>query len=183
MDCPRCGSGKYKKNGIVKERQRYKCKQCQYNYTIQKRSGEIPEEVKQHALDMYLEGLGFRAIGRILKVSHTAVYYWVKQAGKALELPVADERIDVVEVDELHTYVNKKKLPMDLDSGRPGRQTLSIIRLWRSFDSNRSEVMGEVEGLVGGLFCDGSLAELRRVYSVGAAYSEQVGDVYGRGIQ
>ena len=91
---------------MVKEQQRYKCKQCGRNYTVQKRSGEIPEEIRQQAQDMYLEGLGFRAIGRILKVSHTAVYYWIKQAGKALDLPV----------DELHTYVNKKKLPMDLDS-------------------------------------------------------------------
>ena len=57
---------------------------------------------------MYLEGLGFRAIGRVLKVSHTAVYYWIKQAGKALELPVDEEPVDVVELDELHAYVNKK---------------------------------------------------------------------------
>ena len=57
---------------------------------------------------MYLEGLGFRAIGRILKVSHTAVYYWIKQAGKAIELPVDEEIVDVVDLDKLNTYVNKK---------------------------------------------------------------------------
>ena len=92
-----------------------------------------------------------------MKVSHTAVYYWIKQAGKALELPVEEKDI---EVDELHTYVNKKKLPMDLDSRESFRETFFIICLWRSFDSNGLEVMGQVKTLVGELFCDGSLAEL-----------------------
>jgi len=67
---------------------------------------------------MYLAGLGFRAIGRVLKVSHTAVYSWIKQAGKAVELPVEDKDIEVVEVDEMHTFVGKKKLPMALDRRR-----------------------------------------------------------------
>ena len=34
---------------------------------------------------MYLEGLGFRAIGRLRNVSHTAVFGWVKQAGEKVE--------------------------------------------------------------------------------------------------
>jgi transposase-like protein len=67
-------------------------------------------QTRQFALDLYLEGLGFRAIGRLLKVSHTAVVGWVKQAGKSLELPVEQEPVDVVEVDEMHTYVGKKKV-------------------------------------------------------------------------
>jgi len=59
---------------------------------------------------MYLEGLGFRAIGRLLKVSHTAVFGWIKQAGNAVELPTTDDPVDVAELDELHTYVGKKKV-------------------------------------------------------------------------
>ena len=115
MDCPRCGSGEYKKTASLKNDNDTNANSVS-RITRSKRSGEIPVETRQQAQDMYLEGLGFRAIGRLLKVSHTAVYYWIKQAGKALELPVGEEKVDVVEVDELHTYVNKKKLPMDLDS-------------------------------------------------------------------
>ena len=48
----------------------------------------MPVEPRQQAQDMYLEGLGLRAIGRVLNVSHTAVYCWIKQTGKAVELPV-----------------------------------------------------------------------------------------------
>jgi predicted GNAT family acetyltransferase len=74
-----------------------------------KRSGEKPPEPQQLALDMYLEGLGFRAIGRLLKVSHTAVFDWVKKSGKAVSLPVENEPVEVAELDELHTYVGQKK--------------------------------------------------------------------------
>ena len=109
MDCPRCGNGDYCKDGIVKERQRYKCKQCRYRYTVQKKSNVRPPETRQLALDMYLEGMGFRAIGRVLKVSNTAVLGWIKRFGKSNELPVPNESVEVVELDEMHTYVGKKK--------------------------------------------------------------------------
>jgi len=109
MDCSRCGSVAYIKDGIITGRQRYKCKQCQYRYTVSKRSGEVPSETRQLALDMYLEGLGFRAIGRLLNVSHTAVFGWVKKAGENVALPVPDAPVEVVELDEMHTFVGRKK--------------------------------------------------------------------------
>jgi len=56
---------------------------------------------------MYQEGLGFRAIGRILKVSHTAVFGWVKQAGASVELPTKKGAVKVVKVDKTHTCIGK----------------------------------------------------------------------------
>jgi len=76
---------------------------------VQKKSDVKSPETRQLAQEMYLEGLGFRAIGRLLKVSHTAVFGWIKQAGKNAELPVEEVPVDVVEIDEMHTYVGKKK--------------------------------------------------------------------------
>jgi len=110
MDCPRCGSSRYIKDGQSNGRQRYECKQCQYHYTVTRRSNERPAETRQLALDMYLEGLGFRAIGRLLNVSNTAVLGWVKKYGKSVELPVPAETVEVVELDEMHTYVGQKKI-------------------------------------------------------------------------
>jgi len=43
--------------------------------------------------------------------------------------------------------------------------------------------MGEDQASVGRSVYDGSLAELRRIYSAGAACSEQGRNVYGGGIQ
>ncbi len=68
---------------------------------------------------MYPEGLGFRAIGRILKISHVTVYNWVKEWGKKVLLPKKEECVEVVELD----YVGKKTtagyglLLIDLEKG------------------------------------------------------------------
>jgi transposase-like protein len=62
------------------------------------------EEVKRQALAMYLEGLGFRSIGRLLTCSHVAVYQWIKPYGEKArldELPATE--LEVVEMDEMHS--------------------------------------------------------------------------------
>jgi transposase-like protein len=66
--CPKCSSEKCVKDGIVKGKQRYRCKLCNFRHTVQHR-GKSPE-VKRQALELYLEGLGFRSIGRFLKCGH-----------------------------------------------------------------------------------------------------------------
>ena len=109
MKCPKCGSEEYCKDGIVKGRQRFKCKKCIYRYTVEKKSDIKSIEIRRLAFEMYLEGLGFRAIGRILKISYVTVFQWIKKWGKNLELPKRNEAISVVELDEMHTYVSQKK--------------------------------------------------------------------------
>ena len=64
------------------------------------------EEVKRQALALYLDGLGFRSIGRLLNGSPVAVYQWIKQA--RLDV-LATTEIEVVEMDEGHPYVGSKK--------------------------------------------------------------------------
>lgn len=59
---------------------------------------------------MYLEGVSLRGIGRILGVHHQSVANWVKQAAEALPEQVTDTTpTKTVEVDELFTYVGKKR--------------------------------------------------------------------------
>ena len=109
MDCTRCGSSNKVKRGFVKERQRYTCKDCGYNYTVVQKSTAKPDTVKRQALQLYLEGLGFRSIGRILKVSHVSVYNWIKSFGAKLEDIKSETEIEVVEMDEMHSYIGQKK--------------------------------------------------------------------------
>jgi hypothetical protein len=61
------------------------------------------------ALKLYLEGLGFRAIGRLLKISYGTVYAWVKKWGSEVDLPKKKEGVECMELDEMHTYVGSKK--------------------------------------------------------------------------
>lgn len=62
MNCPRCKSSNHKKSGKVDGRQRYKCNDCGYNYTVEIKSTASSTSVKRQALQLYLEGLGFRSI-------------------------------------------------------------------------------------------------------------------------
>jgi transposase len=107
MNCPKCGSSDCAKDGIVKERQRYKCKSCGYRHTVSHRG--FSPAIKRQALQLYLEGLGFRSIGRFLKCSHVAVYNWIKAHGESIEAIRSAGGVEVVEMDEIHTYMGSKK--------------------------------------------------------------------------
>ena len=122
MNCPRCQSEHWIKNGLVQGRQRYRCQECCYNFSVAF-VGKDPQ-LRQQALQLYVEGLGFRAIGRLLQVSNVTVLKWVRAAGQQLEnrlaesadqprtIPVAAAA--AVEIDErsaaavTHLYWTKK---------------------------------------------------------------------------
>jgi hypothetical protein len=66
--------------------------------------------MKKQALHLYLEGLGFRSIGRFLGVSNVSVLKWIKSFGKGVEkLNTESQDIEMVEVDEMHSYIQSKK--------------------------------------------------------------------------
>lgn len=109
MTCPKCGNSKYIKNGIVGGKQRYKCKECSFNYTVSTLERGIAKNIRKMALMMYLEGLGFRSIERLLGISHVSVMNWVKKFGNEIHELKTDSKIDWVELDEMHTYVGSKK--------------------------------------------------------------------------
>ncbi len=105
--CPSCNTEGCTKDGIVKGRQRYKCKLCGYRHTVKYRG--INPEIKRQALQLYLEGLGFRSIGRFLNCSHVAVYNWIKAHGESIEPLRSKKEIEIVELDEIHAYIGSKK--------------------------------------------------------------------------
>ena len=111
MDCPKCKSSSYCKAGIIRGLQRFKCKECGFYYTVAKKSDVKSAETKRLALEMYLEGVGFRSIGRILKISYGTVYQWVKKWGEQADLPQNPDKPAIVELDEMHSYVGSKKTP------------------------------------------------------------------------
>jgi transposase len=109
MNCPRCKESNYCKDGVVGGRQRYQCKSCGFRYTVAQKSDVKPVDTKRLALSMYLEGVGFRAIGRILNISYGTVYQWVKKWGEKVSLPQNPQGAVVVEFDEMHSYIGSKK--------------------------------------------------------------------------
>jgi hypothetical protein len=66
--------------------------------------------IKKQALHLYMEGLGFRSIGRILGVSNVSVLNWIRSFGKSVEaLNAQSKEIAIIEVDEMHSYIQSKK--------------------------------------------------------------------------
>ncbi len=51
----------------------YRCKNCKYDYSVMQKSTAASADTKRLALQMYLEGLGFNLIRRILKVIHAGI--------------------------------------------------------------------------------------------------------------
>jgi len=80
-----------------------------YNYSVDIKSTASSTFVKRQALQLYLEGLGFRSIGRFLGVSHVSVQKWIKKFGQELEDLKSENEISIVEMDEMHTYIGNKK--------------------------------------------------------------------------
>ncbi len=109
MECPKCKSNKNIKDGIVKQKQRYKCKECNFRYTVASGSGAKPFYLRKMALQLYLEGLGFRSIGRVLNVSNVTVLNWIRSFGEQVAELKSPEQVIYAEMDEMHTYVGQKK--------------------------------------------------------------------------
>lgn len=83
MKCPHCQQANVVKNGLSRPgRQRWLCRDCRRPFGEQDRRRH-PETTKQPVLKLYLEGVGFRGIERLLGVSHVAVMHWVKAQAQA----------------------------------------------------------------------------------------------------
>lgn len=114
MRCSRCGSERYIKAGKKGDRQRYECKDCGYHYRVEWR-GRYSKEVRECAIKMVADGMGYRQVERALGVSNVTIIRWVRQYGESLIkagkrlLEKQEKTYDIVEIDELCTYISKKK--------------------------------------------------------------------------
>jgi insertion element IS1 protein InsB len=110
MHCPKCKSSLNKKNGLRRGKQSYKCQNCGCQYVAHPASRAYSSQIKQTCIEMYLNGMGIRGISRVKKISHVAILNWIQEAGKSLEDQPQDEEIpEITAIDELQTFVGKKK--------------------------------------------------------------------------
>ena len=64
--------------------QRYGCQQCQGYFTPQPKPMGYDPQIKKQAVQLYLEGTSYRAIGRLFSVDNQSVINWVEDAQKVL---------------------------------------------------------------------------------------------------
>lgn len=111
--CRFCNSKSLVKNGVIRCNQRYKCKLCKKNQLVTDGRIKYSNKDKAMAVAMYLNNVGFRAIGRIMNIPFQLIHCWIKKAGALVEkeaeaLNKAPKKIEILEMDELYTYIKKK---------------------------------------------------------------------------
>ena len=119
MKCPDCTSNQIRKNGHRRGKQNYICTACARQFIESYSKRGYNNQMKQRCLTMYVNGIGFRAIERLTGVNHNTVINWVTEV--ALKLPDAPEHSEIPEVaqvDELETFVGKKKQDLAMDGSQ-----------------------------------------------------------------
>ena len=78
-------------------------------YTPKPKHKGYPEETRLLAIRMYVEGNSYGSIGRILKVNPQSVANWVSQYTAKLPQAPMPAKVRKAELDELYTFLGKKK--------------------------------------------------------------------------
>ena len=130
--CPRCGcifnkEQTYEKNGFKTSdilmldvcnhgcilrlhKQRYLCKHCNKAYTVNPKEKKYSEDKTKKAIKLYMEGNSGRVVRRILGISKNTCLYWIKKYAKKIEEKTySNERVKVIEMDELYSFIERKK--------------------------------------------------------------------------
>ena len=127
INCKKCKSNQYVKNGYVREKQRYRCNDCGCNFIASDDRVKHDNKTKNLAIRMYLNNCGFRRISEILEVPLTTVFTWIKRAGKIVDEMVNErqetiDKIEILEMDELWTFVKKNRNAIE-KQGKPLENT------------------------------------------------------------
>jgi transposase len=111
MKCPKCSASKRQvKNGLNKSgSQKYLCRECGAVYTPEPHENGHPAETRLLAIRMYVEGSSYGSIGRVLKINPQSVANWVSSYSAKLPKAPLPEKVKNAELDELFTFVGKKK--------------------------------------------------------------------------
>ena len=85
--CPRCGErASQRNNGCNRSGTLTRvCGICGKYYTVNPKSKSYPEEVRQLAIKQHYAGASGRSIGRILGMSKSNVYNWIKKNGDGVD--------------------------------------------------------------------------------------------------
>jgi transposase-like protein len=109
IKCKNCGSLKITKNGIVRKKQRYKCKDCKCNFVLGDKREKITPEGKALCVLLYSSGKSsYGFIAKLFKVSRSAVLKIVKKVASRLPEPTIDSEIKEIQMDEMWHYIGQK---------------------------------------------------------------------------
>lgn len=144
--CKKCHSERIIRNGKVRGKPRFRCKDCGYNFI----EGDLrvnEDLVVKRALAVILYALGkasFGLLAKIFDVSRSLTYRWIVQAAAHLPEPVVPGDIKEMEFDELWRFIGQKKTDSGssrrwiVAQGEPSPGLSVIVILQPSGDSMRN---------------------------------------------
>ncbi len=80
IKCKGCGSDKIVKNGIICDKQRYKCKECGLNFVEGDCRVRYGRQDRLKVIKLYLENWGIRSIERLTGISNSQISKWIECA-------------------------------------------------------------------------------------------------------
>src|SRR3954452_23597758 len=121
LRCKRCGSEEHVKNGLMRAKQRYRCKACGLNFTDTPTRGK-PLALKVAAVLLYVSGLSMNRTAKLVGVSTPTIQAWLEQFAQAYaQKPEPEGRAVVIELEEMWHYLKKSR-------SRSGSGRLGIVR-------------------------------------------------------
>ncbi len=107
-NCPKCEQARYQvKDGFTSSGSQ---RICGARYTPVAKPLGYAAHRREQAIKMYVDGLNFRRIARLLGVHHQTVINWVNAAADHMpEAPPVPPQTDTAELDELYTFEGSKK--------------------------------------------------------------------------
>ena len=107
LRCKRCGAEEHVKNGLMRGKQRYRCKVCGLNFTDTPPRG-MPLAMKVTAVLLYVSGLSVNRTAKLLGVSTPTVMVWIERFAEVYaQKPGPEGHAVVVELDEMWHYPKK----------------------------------------------------------------------------
>ena len=110
--CPVCEQNQFViKSGFNRTRtQPYRCQHSQRYFTPEPKPIGYDAETRKRAIQLYLEGTSYRAVGGLLGVHNQSVINWVSAQQAILPQQVSDQNpTNYIEVDERFSFVEAKK--------------------------------------------------------------------------
>jgi len=80
---------------------------CKYTPAPKARGYEL--EIRKKAIQLYVDGMNLRRIGRHLGLHHRTVSLWVAAYAKGISQVPTPSEVETAELDELFTYIGDKK--------------------------------------------------------------------------
>ena len=117
LSCPTCGetTKQHRTGKNLTGTARRECQHCGRTYTPEPKIHGYDLALRRQALKLYVDGTNLRRIARHLGVNPQTVANWVDAASANIPAPPTPKErqreasVEVLELDELYTFVSQKK--------------------------------------------------------------------------